>query len=106
MGPNILAAMRKPLCLFRYFLKSYHEKTDSLAQCETGGELRQLVSCARAISLIICTEDTCLFRDVLVLLLVAESLLARLRAILRVMVRNHWHNAITLLTLLLTRIRM
>ena len=67
MGPNILAAMRKPLCLFRYFLKSYprsyHEKTVSPAQCEMGGELRQLVSCARAMSLIICTEDTCLFRD-------------------------------------------
>ena len=31
----------------------------------------------------------------LVFLLVDESLLARLRAILRVMVRNHWHDAIT-----------
>ena len=33
MGPNILATMRKPFCLFRYFLKSYHAKTDSKAQC-------------------------------------------------------------------------
>ena len=35
MEPNILATMGKPLCLFRYFSRSYREKTDSPAQCAT-----------------------------------------------------------------------
>ena len=43
-----------------------------------------------------CTEDMSVnsLRD-LVFLIAAESLLAWLRAILRVMVRNHWQDAIT-----------